>query len=96
MARYLVQTRETTFIKGYGFLSFSKCMVKDISKNISRSFSRNLLKNLLIMLENLQQMHLKLLPKRVIQKTAEAAGDLIGNIIADRITKFKKLHHPIV
>ena len=48
------------------------------------------------MLENLQQMHLKLLPKRVIQKTAEAAGDLIGNIIADRITKFKKLHHPIV
>ena len=39
MAQYLVQTRETTFKKGYGFLSFSKYMVKDISKNISKSFS---------------------------------------------------------
>ena len=36
---FLVQPRETTFIKGYGFLSFSKYMVKDISENISKSFS---------------------------------------------------------
>ena len=28
--------------------------------------------------------------KRVIQKTAEAAGDLIGNKIANRITKVSK------
>ena len=42
------------------------------------------------MLENLQQMHLKLRPKRVIQKIAEATGDLIGNIIANRFTKVSK------
>ena len=39
----------------------------------------------LIMLNNLQQMRLKLL-----QRTAEATGDLIGNKVADRITKVLK------
>ena len=29
--------------------------------------------------------------KRVVQKTAEAAGDLIGNKIADKITSISKL-----
>ena len=36
-------------------------------------------------------MHLKLLKKRVILKTAEATGDLIGNKIADRITKVSRI-----
>ena len=35
------------------------------------------------MLSNLQQMHSRTTSKRVIQKTAEATGDLIGNKIAD-------------
>ena len=39
----------------------------------------------LIMLNNLQQMRLKLL-----QRTAEATGDLIGNKVADRIMKVLK------
>ena len=38
------------------------------------------------MLNNLQQIKLKLLQKRVIQKTAEA-NDKIGNGIADEISK---------
>ena len=32
-------------------------------------------------------MHLKVLEKRAIQKTAEATGDLIGNKIAGKISK---------
>ena len=32
----------------------------------------------------------KIASKRVIQKTAEAAGDLIGNKIADKITSVGK------
>ena len=32
-------------------------------------------------------MHLKLLQKRAIQKTAEATGDSVGNKIADKVTK---------
>ena len=36
---------------------------------------------------NLQQMSLKLLQKKVIQKIAEATGDLISNKIANKFTK---------
>ena len=42
------------------------------------------------MLNNLQQMHLKLLQKRVIQKKAEATGYLFDNKIANRITNASK------
>ena len=45
---------------------------------------------LLIMLKNLQQMQIIFFSKRVIQKIPEATGDLIGNKIANRITKFSK------
>ena len=41
------------------------------------------------MLKNPLQMHLKLLQKSNSKK-AEATGDLIGNIIADRITKVSR------
>ena len=58
------------------------------------------------MASNLQQMHLKLPQKKVIQKTsvgdgdlitAVAAGDLIGNKIADKIkggSKTLQQNHP--
>ena len=42
------------------------------------------------MLNNLLQMHSKLLQKRTIQKTAETTDALIGNKTASRITKFSK------
>ena len=48
-------------------------------------------KNFLIMLKHMLQMHSNLLQKRVIRKTADAAGDLIGNKIADRNTKVSKI-----
>ena len=35
-------------------------------------------------------MHLKLLQKELFKKTAEATDDLIGNRIADKITKVSK------
>ena len=45
------------------------------------------MRNFLIMLNNLQQMHLKLLQNWQFKKIAEVTGDLTGNKIADRITK---------
>ena len=39
------------------------------------------------MLNNLQQMRLKLLKKEQLKKRADSAGDLIGNKIADTFTK---------
>ena len=50
-------------------------------------------RNLLIMLNNLQQtlkQQIKLLQKESFNKTAEATDDLIGNKIANRITKVSK------
>ena len=41
------------------------------------------------MLNSLLQMHLKCIPKAVIQKTAEATGDLIANKI-DRTMKVSR------
>ena len=35
-------------------------------------------------------MHLKLLQKRTIQKTAKTTGDLTGNKIADKVTRVSK------
>ena len=43
----------------------------------------------LIILNNLQQMYLKLLQKKVIHKIAEATGDLMGNKIGKK--KYKSL-----
>ena len=36
MAKYSVQLRDQIFVKGYGFLSFSENMSKNIGKNISK------------------------------------------------------------
>ena len=58
MTRYSVQPRDRIFLKGYGFLSFAK--------NISKNIGANIIKN--FMLENQQQMHLKLLEKEQFKK----------------------------
>ena len=42
------------------------------------------------MLNNLLKMHLKLLQEKVTQKRAEAAGDLTGNKISDKIKRVSK------
>ena len=42
------------------------------------------------MQNNLLHTHLKLLQKKRLKKTAEATGSLIGNKIADKITRAPK------
>ena len=61
MTRYSVQPRDQIFVKGYGFLSFAKNMGKNIGKNISKNLSGKYSQNFLTMLNDLPQMHLKLL-----------------------------------
>ena len=46
------------------------------------------------MLNNLQQLRLKLLQTGAAQKTAEETGGLIGNKIADKIAKVSKNSQP--
>ena len=66
-------------------------MVK-ISKNLSGKYSQKLLDHA----KQSATGALKTPLKKVIQRTAEATGDLHGNIIANKITKVSKIHHRII
>ena len=71
-----------------------------MGKNIDKSIRKNLRgKNSQRLLDHAKQSAtdvFKTASKRAIQKTAKAAGDLIGNKIANRIIKFSKIHHKII
>ena len=60
--RYLVQTRERIFVKGYGFLYFAKNMGKNIKIQLKMG-EVNTAKQFLIMVNNLHKMNVKLLQK---------------------------------
>ena len=83
MTRYSDQLRDQIFVKGYGFLSFAG---KNISKNFGSKYSQKIIGHAKQSATDTP----KTAPKRAIQKRAEATGDLIGNNIADRITKVSK------
>ena len=91
--QYLVQPRDRIFLKGYGFLSFAKDMGKNIARNISINLSGKYGPVVLAMHQELDHSKqsataaIKISSKRVIQKTAEATGDLIGNKIANAAGK---------
>ena len=59
-------------------------------KSSVKTYAVSIIENFLIMLSNLQQMHLKLLQKEAVQKTAEGSSDFIDNKIAIKITKVSK------
>ena len=60
------------------------------AKNIGKNLSNKYIQKLLDSAERSTVDAIKTVSKRAIQKTAEAAGDLIGNKIADRITSVSK------
>ena len=66
-------------------------MCKNVGKNISKNLSGKYSQNLLDHAKKSAIDALKTSSKRVIHKTAEATGDLIGNKIVDRITKVSKI-----
>ena len=87
MTKHSVQPRD---VKGYGFLSFAKNNGKSISENIRKCLSGKYSQKLLDHAKQSATDALKTSSKRLNQKTPEAAGDLIGNNIANRITKVSK------
>ena len=89
MTRYSVQLRDQIFIKGYGFLPFSKNMSKNIGKNISKSLSSKYIQKLLDHAKPSATDALKT-AKKSYSKNAETTGDLIDNKTADKITKVSK------
>ena len=77
-------------VKDYGFLSFAKNMSKNIGKDRSKNLSGKKSQKLVDHAEQPTADAFKIVLKRAIQKIAEITGDLIGNKIADKITRFSK------
>ena len=77
--RYSIEPRDRIHVKEYGYLSFAKNM----GTNLSNTYRQKLLDSA----KKSKTDAIKNSSKRAIQKTAEAPGDLIGNKIADKITK---------
>ena len=76
--RYSTEPRFRKYVKGYGFLS------------IARKFGDKYRKKLMDNATKTGIDTAKTASIRVIQKTADATGNLIGNKIADKITSIGK------
>ena len=72
--RYSTEPRFTKYVKGYGFSSFAKQFGDKYGKELMDTATKTGIDAT------------KTASKRVVQKTEEAAGDLIKNKIADKIT----------
>ena len=76
--RYSTEPKFRKYVKGYRFLSFSRKYVDKYGKKLMDNTTKTGIDAA------------KTASKRVVQKTAEATGDLIGNKIADIITSVGK------
>ena len=76
--RYSTEPRFRKYVKEYGFLSFAKKIDNEHGKKLIDTATKTGIDAV------------KTASKRVVQKTAEATGDLIGNKIADKITSIGK------
>ena len=76
--RYSLEPSYRRYVQGQGFMSFAK--------NIGNKYGRKILDKSM----DAGKDFAKIAGKKVLTKSAEATGDLIGNKIADRITKSTK------
>ena len=76
--RYSIEPRDRVYVKEYGFMSFARSMSNKYGKKLVDTPKKS------------ATDAIKTASKRVIQKTAEATGDLVGNKIADKITSVSK------
>ena len=90
MTQYLLQPRDQIFVKGYEFFSFARNMGRSIGENISKNVIYKYSQKRLYHAKKSDTDRIKTASKTEIQKTAAATGDLIGDKIADRITKVSK------
>ena len=75
MNQYSIELRTRNYVKGYGFLSFAR--------NFSNKYRKNLLDTGLVATKNATKI--------VVQKTAEATIEFIGNKIGNKIVKIKPI-----
>ena len=80
--RYSIEPKDRIYVKGYGYFSFAK----NIGKNLSNKYSQKLYDTA----EKPTTDAIKTASNRAIGKTAEAAGELIGNKISIKNTSVSK------
>ena len=76
--RYSTELKYKNYVKGYGFLSFAKKLGNKYGKKLMDTTTKTRIDAA------------KTTSKSIVQKTAEAIGDLVGNKIADKITSVGK------
>ena len=76
--RYSTEQKFRKYVKGYGFLSFARKFVDKYGQKLMDTATKTGIGTA------------KTASKRVVQKTAEATGDLIVNKMADKITSIGK------
>ena len=99
--RYSFERKYRKYVQGYGFLSlarkfgdkYGKILMNTATKtglNAAKKVAEKYGKNLMATATKTGLDTAKSASKRVVQKTAEATGDLIGNKIADKSTSLGK------
>ena len=92
--RYSLESHYRGYVQGQGFMSFVRNIGNkygrkifdkslDVGKSMKKKYGKKILDNSL----SAGKDFAKIAGKKVLTKSAEATGDLIGNKIADRITK---------
>ena len=92
--RYSLKPSYRRYVQGQGFMSFAKNIrnkygrkifdkIIDVGKSMKKKYGKKILDNSI----SAGKDFAKIAGKKVLTKSAEATGDLIGNKIADRITK---------
>ena len=92
--RYSLELDYGRYVQGQGFMSFARNIGNkygrkifdkslDVGKSMKEKYGKKILDNRL----SAGKDFAKIAGKKVLTKSAEATGDLIGNEIADRITK---------
>ena len=92
--RYSLEPHYRRYVQGQGFMSFARNIGNkyrkkifdkslDVGKSMKKQYGRKILDNSL----SAGKHFTKIAGKKVLTKSAEVTGDLIGNKIADRITK---------
>ena len=92
--RYSLEPRYRRYVQGQGFMSFARNIGNkygkklfdksiDVGKSMKKKYGKKILDNSL----SVGKDFAKIAGKKVLTKCAEATSDLIGNKIADRITK---------
>ena len=91
--RYSLEPHYRRYVQGQGFMSFARNIgnkygnkIFDVSKSMKNKYGKKILDNSL----SAGKDFAKIAGKKVLTKSAEATGDLIGNKVADRITKEQK------